>query len=132
LRDRVFLDANVLFSAAWRADSGLLRLWRLDVVRVTSSYALEEALRNLDPERRSRLRVLRGDVDVIDHRPEHLDLPAGVRLPADDRPILGAAIAAGASHLLSGDRRAFGELYGRRVEGVLVLRPAAYLRAAAG
>jgi hypothetical protein len=27
--DRLFLDANVLFSAAYRADSGLLRLWDL-------------------------------------------------------------------------------------------------------
>jgi uncharacterized protein len=27
--DRVFLDANVLFSAAYRKDAGLQRLWRL-------------------------------------------------------------------------------------------------------
>ena len=40
--DRVFLDANVLFSAAYRQDSSLLRLWELkDVELVTSAYAFE-------------------------------------------------------------------------------------------
>jgi hypothetical protein len=28
--DRVFLDANVLFSAAYMENSGLARLWQLD------------------------------------------------------------------------------------------------------
>jgi uncharacterized protein len=45
---RVFLDANILFSAAYRQDSGIVRLWRLtDVTLITSQYALEEATRNL-------------------------------------------------------------------------------------
>jgi hypothetical protein len=38
--DRVFLDANILVSAAWRPDNGLLALWTLtDVTRLTSAYA---------------------------------------------------------------------------------------------
>ncbi len=32
---RVFLDANILFSAAYREKAGLLRLWRLPGVDVT-------------------------------------------------------------------------------------------------
>ena len=48
-------------------------------------------------------------------------------LPEDDRPVLRAAMAAGATHLLSGDRRAFGAWYAKRLAGVLVLRPADYL-----
>ena len=53
----VFLDANVLFSAAYRPDAGLLRLWELaDVVLISSDYAVEEARRNLDtPEQLERL-----------------------------------------------------------------------------
>jgi hypothetical protein len=51
-------------------------------------------------------------------------LPEGAGLPAKDRPILSAAIAAGATHLLTGDRRRFGPLHGRCVAGVLILRPA--------
>ena len=45
---RVFLDANVLFLCAYLAMSGLARLWRLpDTVLLSSSYAVEEARRNL-------------------------------------------------------------------------------------
>lgn len=46
--DRLFLDANVLFSAAYREDAGVAFLWSLDdVVLSTSSYAIEEAERSL-------------------------------------------------------------------------------------
>jgi hypothetical protein len=49
--DRLFLDANVLFSAAYRPGAGLLRLWKLrSVVLCSSRYALEEARANLSAE----------------------------------------------------------------------------------
>jgi hypothetical protein len=39
--DRVFLDANVLFSAAYMENSGLGRLWLLDDAKLLSSdYAV--------------------------------------------------------------------------------------------
>jgi hypothetical protein len=130
--DRVFLDANVLFSAAWRADSGLLALFCLErAVLVTSAYAAEEARRNLDPgERRERLEALLRSVELRDHESPPETIPGHVELPEDDRPILAAALGAGCTHLLSGDIRAFGPLFGKRVSGVLVLRPADYLRGA--
>jgi len=47
--DRVFLDANVLLSAAWRSGAALQRLWRLEGVELLSSgHAVEEARRNLE------------------------------------------------------------------------------------
>ena len=47
--DRVFLDANVLLSAALRTKAGLLRLWTLaNAALITSDHAIEEARRNLD------------------------------------------------------------------------------------
>ncbi len=60
--DRLFLDANVLFSAAYREDAGLVELWKLeDVELVTSAYAFEEARRNLtDDEQIERLQALDG------------------------------------------------------------------------
>jgi uncharacterized protein len=127
--DRVFLDANVLFSAAYREDSGLRRLWDLaDAILVTSGYALEEARRNLDlPAQRERLADLAGRMAVVADAPGRAALPRGIELPEDDRPILAAAISAKATHLLSGDRRAFGPYYGKRVAGIRVLRPAEYL-----
>lgn len=58
--DRLFLDANVLFSAAWRPDSGLLQLWKLKEATLYSSrYAVEEARVNLEAHaKRERLEKL--------------------------------------------------------------------------
>ena len=44
--DRVFLDANILFSAAYRSESGLKQLWHISEAQLlTSQYAVEEARR---------------------------------------------------------------------------------------
>ena len=128
--ERVFLDANVLFSAAYLDDSGLLRLWKLrDVQLVTSGYAVAEAAGNLDtPDRRRTLESLLASVLVMQESDEASAIPPGVKLPPKDRPILDAAIRAGASFLLTGDRRHFGDYFGIRIGGVTILQPADYLR----
>ena len=54
-------------------------------------------------------------------------LPEGVRLTDKDAPILLAAIDSACSHLLTGDRRHFDALYGKRIAGVLIQTPAQYL-----
>jgi predicted nucleic acid-binding protein len=126
--DRVFLDANVLFSAAWREESGLLRLWDLpDVKLLTSTYAVEEARINLrTPTQRLRLARLVERVETIS-AVHSLRLPAGVILPAKDQPILSGAIQANASHLITGDKEHFDRFFGRKVLGVTVLPPSEYL-----
>jgi predicted nucleic acid-binding protein len=126
---RVFLDANVLFSAAYREGAGLLELWkRRDVELMTSAYAAEEARRNLDTQdRRSRLEALIGSIRVVAESSQS-SLPAGVRLHAKDVPILQAAISAGATHLLTGDLRDFGHLLGHRVGGVVIQTPGDFLK----
>jgi predicted nucleic acid-binding protein len=125
---RVFLDANVLFSAAYREGAGLLRLWDLaDVELVTSGYAAEEARRNLDAaEARQRLEDLLSRLQLVAEA-THVALPRPVRLAEKDRPILMAAIGAGATHLLTGDVGDFGPLFGRRIEGVLIQTPSEFL-----
>lgn len=55
---------------------------------------------------------------------EWLVLP-DVHLPINDMAILQAAIAAGAIHLLRGDRH-FGPYRGQWIQGVLILKPSAY------
>ena len=50
-----------------------------------------------------------------------LNIP--VELKAKDIPILDVAIALNCTHLLTGDRKDFGFLYGKRVENVLVVSP---------
>lgn len=128
--DRLFLDANVLFSAAYAEGSGLTRLWRSKAVRLLASgYVIEEARRNLDnADARDRLEVLLQKIEQVGDPAAALDPEMEQGLPENDRPVLRAAMAAGATHLLSGDRRAFGAWYGKRLASVLVLRPADYLR----
>ena len=127
--DRIFLDANVLFSAAYLENSRLARLWQLeDVELLSSAYAVEEARRNLALDRPPavvRLERLMPKLTLVDP-PADLKLPSGVRLDSKDRPILLAAIHGMAGFLLTGDSRHFAHLYGRRIEGVMVLRPAQY------
>ncbi|HXX44210.1 MAG TPA: PIN domain-containing protein [Candidatus Acidoferrales bacterium] len=126
--DRLFLDANILFSAAYRPDAGLLQLWKLKRTTLCSShYAVEEARVNLtENAQRRRLARLARAVQLFDAVPR--DLPAGLSLPDKDVPILLAAIEARATHLITGDARHFGPYFGKRIEGILVSSPADYLR----
>ena len=128
--DRLFLDANVLFSAAYRVDAGLRRLWNLRHAELCSSrYAVEEAKLNLSEEsQRRRLAMLVSKLSLFD--PIMNALPSGVTLPEKDAPILLAAIAARATHLLTGDLQHFGPYLGKRIAGILVLLPGEYLRLA--
>jgi uncharacterized protein len=127
--DRVFLDANVLYSAAYMEFAGLARLWRLDDVQLLSSaYAIEEARRNLArdrPEAVPRLERLLESISTVD-APQGFKLPENIRLEPKDQPILLAAIQGKADFLLTGDVRHFGHLYGKRIASVLVVRPAVY------
>ena len=126
--DRPFLDANVLFSAAYRSDSGLLQLWKLRNVQLCSSpYAVEEARVNLaDATQRQRLSALAKTLQLFDSA--LMELPEGISLPDKDVPILLAAIEARATHLVTGDIRHFGPYFGKKMNGILVLLPADYLR----
>ena len=104
----IFLDANVLFSAAYSPYAGLRRLWTLPVARlITSVYAAEETRRNLsNPGQRSDLEELLGSLEVVPTAfPTDHPLLSALELTAKDRPILLAAISVGATHLLSGDFR---------------------------
>jgi len=130
--DTLFLDANELFSAAYRKNAGVRRLWNLPGVRLTTSaYASEEARRNLkEPEQRADLEELSGSLDVSSAIAELEESPIfeAVNLPDKDRPILLAAINARVTHLVTGDFAHFGPYYGQKIEGVLILPPARYLR----
>jgi predicted nucleic acid-binding protein len=127
--DRIFLDANVLFSAAYRSDSGLVVLWRRGAAALlTSAYAVDEARRNLSrTDQRRRLDALVRRCEIVS-TPAAAVLPEGLVLPPDDQVIFLAAMAAQATHLLTGDRTHFGPYYGRTIAGVLILPPNVYLQ----
>jgi predicted nucleic acid-binding protein len=126
--DRVFLDANILFSAAYKADAGLLKLWKLpDVALFTSRYALEEARANFEEEhQKARLNRLSANLQLFEAG--NRLLPDGVLLPDKDAPILLAAIAARATHLLTGDIRHFGPYFGKKVAGIALSLPGTYMK----
>jgi hypothetical protein len=128
--DMVFLDASVLFSAASRPTAKLLKLWRLPEVAclISSPYAAAEAARNLfEPEQRDRLDELLESVELVIDTLSYQPLPEGVELPQKDLPILQAAIAAHASHLLTSDFKHFGSYFWQIIEGVTILPPTVYL-----
>lgn len=129
---RVFLDANVLFSAAWTPQNRLRNLWMLPQVALLSSrYAVEEAARNLKRLPPDNVQGLDALVQGVELGDAGIPFPAGMdALPPKDRPILAAAVAMRATHLLTGDKRDFGILRGQMVHGVLVMSPADYLSAA--
>jgi uncharacterized protein len=126
--DRLFLDANVLFSAAYKIDAQLLQLWKIRNVTLCSSrYALTEARTNLAGEdQRARLVQLSVSLQLFEAR--RTLLPPGVFLPGKDVPILLAAIEARATHLLTGDVQHFRTYFGKKIEGIVITRPGEYLR----
>jgi uncharacterized protein len=126
MADRLFLDANVLFSAAYEPNAGLLQFWKLrDVELCSSRYALEEARTNLtDEAQRRRLARSARSIQFFDATPRQIS----IALPEKDTPIVLAAIEARATHLITGDIRDFGPYFGKRIEGVLIVTPARYLK----
>jgi predicted nucleic acid-binding protein len=113
---RVFLDANVLFSAAWSPGglSALIvelgRVGRIELV--TSRLAVIEAQRNLEAKRPmalGQLEVALRSILVVNEPGEAaVERLAPRSLSPKDRPLLAAAIAAHATHFVTGDRRDFG------------------------
>ena len=129
---RVFLDANVLFSAAYREGASIRAFFELAeagaCVLVSSSHAIEEARRNLAskrPERLATLEALLGEIEVCgEPSPTRVAWAASTGLPAKDAPILAAAVDSRCTVLVTGDRTDFRALFGRRMSGTLVMLPA--------
>jgi predicted nucleic acid-binding protein len=129
-KEVLFLDANILFSAAYREKSGILRLWEIKSVKlVSSTYAIEEARRNLDmPLQKERLDNLIVSLDRIFSFHADIELPKNITIREKDKPILLSAISARADFLITGDMRDFGKFYGQKISGVTVLPPSEYLK----
>ncbi|MFH1022494.1 MAG: PIN domain-containing protein [Planctomycetota bacterium] len=119
---KVFLDANILFSASDPA-SATRRL--LDALTrhgepVTSPHAWEEARTNLAHKRPRHLPHLADLRERIIFT--HAFAPIqDATLPLHDAPILAAACGARCTHLWTGDRRHFGRYYGKTIGGVCVV-----------
>lgn len=127
---RIFLDANILFSAA-RADGAVRQLLAIAAGAGhelwADAYVVEEARRNLAAKSPAGLPVL----DALVARMTLRSLVAGAalsadaaRLPEKDRPVLAAAIHHRCDVLVTGDRSHFGVFYGKTHQGVTIVSPA--------
>lgn len=129
--DVLFMDNNILVSASWRPTTRMQRFWTLeDVELVTSEYAIAETERSLpNKEQLERFHYFAAHLRIIEDRTyEHILLPDWVSIRQKDIPIVQAAIAAQATHLITGDRHDFGDYFGQTIAGVEVIQPAEYLR----
>lgn len=127
---RIFLDANILFSAS--LSDGAVRtlvhsLLADDHVLVADEYVLEEARRNLAAKSRDGTRELIRMAARLEIAAFQAEIPSIVpsSLPEKDRPVLAAALLrARCDVLVTGDRAHFGALYGRTIGGVTIHSPA--------
>jgi predicted nucleic acid-binding protein len=125
---RVFLDANILFSAA-KSTGAVRQLVDLMLAHghacVANAFVVAEARRNL--ERKSAPAL--AEFDTLLARLEMGPMPPRTGgehsnwLPDKDRPVLESAIAARCDALVTGDKTHFGAGFGRTYGGVTVYSP---------
>ena len=129
---KLYLDANVIFSAAHREEGRAQDLVALarggHCELITSAHALEEARRNLELKSAGfehRLAEALAQIRVVAEAPAPLvEWAQAQDLPLKDAPILAAAVHAKADLLVTGDTRDFGHLFGRVLRGTRGVTPA--------
>ncbi len=128
---RIFLDANVLFSASKSAGAIRQLVHALQAgghILVANEYVASEARRNIagkaQADSQAHLHTLLSQIEVsATHYPAN-DNAAVIWLPEKDRPVLMAAIALNCEALLTGDKTHFGPGYGQTFAGVTIYAPA--------
>lgn len=126
---RVFLDANILFSAA-KSDGAVRALVKLLLDGGhecwVDDYVITEARRNLTSKGPDSLSAL--DRIVAQMQVGAAQATAGLVeqiswLPEKDRPVLLSAIRLRCQFLVTGDRAHFGAGYGKVFDGVAIHSP---------
>jgi uncharacterized protein len=135
---RIFLDANILFSAA-KSDGAVRRLLELLLEAGhecwVDGYVLEEARRNLAAKSAhgpTALEQLLPRLHAASAQRANAALEATLPLPEKDRPVLAAAILNRCEALVTGDRTHFGKLFGRTIRGTAIHSPRSLAQAVLG
>jgi uncharacterized protein len=121
---KVFLDANILFSAA-KEGSLVGKLLSVIVAHgtcLTNQYAVEEAKKNISIKRYGTIEELQRVLSFVVIGNQLL-YRVPVPLKDKDIPILAGAIALKSTHLLTGDMKDFGRYMGSVIEGVRIVTP---------
>lgn len=126
---RVFLDANILFSAA-KSDGAVRKLLRLLLHRRhecwVDDYVVIEARRNLATKEPDALRAFEALLERLRISPAQAPGPELTLvnwLPEKDRTVLAAAMRLRCGALVTGDRTHFGPGYGKSFGGVMIHSP---------
>ena len=126
---RVFLDANILFSAA-KSDGAVRELLRLLVEGGhkcwVDDYVMIEARRNLSikgPDTLGTFELLLATLHVGSVQAVDPGAQAVAWLPEKDRPVLAAAMRLRCDVLVTGDRAHFEFGYGKLFGGVTIHSP---------
>jgi predicted nucleic acid-binding protein len=123
---RIFLDANILFTAAHNPEGKaafVIELGKSGYFSLfTSDAAREEAGRNLVAKYPNAVNLFENLLDGINVLSADLSAPYPKGLPPNDAVIFQAAVACHAPHLLTGDLRHFGSLMNRpdTTNGIIV------------
>jgi len=130
---RIFLDANILFSAA-RSPGAVRRflVWLTGQNHrlVADAYVVSEARRNLEikfPGALADLDSILKQIEIAETVPGEPEAGFAAELPEKDRPVLAAARDLGCAIVLTGDRRHFGSFFGGELEGIAIHSPASLL-----
>lgn len=125
---RIFLDANVLFSAA-KTDGPVRAL----VVRLLDAghecwvdgYVIDEARRNISVKASAQMPLLDAILSKVNVATSSPATPGKSidGLPEKDRPVVAAAAALSCEMLVTGDRTHFGKFYGQLLHGVRIHSP---------
>ena len=126
---KIFLDANVLFSAALPAPGAaralLVAARAAQAQCVCSDHAMTEARRNVQAKAPHALITFELIEALTLRVPEpaaaFVEAARDAGIVAKDAPVFGAALQCRADAFVTGDARHFGHLFGKRCGGVLVL-----------
>ena len=126
---RIFLDANIIFSAV-KSDGAIHDFIHALIdqghLLVADPFTTEEARRNITlkfPGRLATLTSFLRSFELAGSPSDPVDLDPSIQLVDKDRPVLASAIRLRCDFLLTGDSTHFGHLYGTSIQGVVPISP---------
>ena len=119
---KVFLDANILFSSSnpQSATRFLLDIILSKYEAVVNDHVMEEARRNLKIKRADQEKELVIPCSRITMTSSFTMIQMQA-LPEKDIPVISGAVGSKCTHLWTGDKKHFSNLYGKTVHGVKVV-----------
>ncbi|MGK5088497.1 PIN domain-containing protein [Bdellovibrionota bacterium FG-2] len=130
---KLFLDANVLFTAAHNPEGKsafIIELGAEGYFSITTySLAVVEARRNIERKFPSAAKQLTTLLAKIATTATVSNGHCPIELPEKDKPILLSAMQTRATHLITGDQRHFGKYMNRPkpIGGVIIQTPSRFL-----